>query len=78
MIDASVTDVVLVHHVHYAHHSLWVMCGITVNLHIEDMSAACEVVVGCFYLSLVQSCAMVIYRHVVAVGIVLAVCDARK
>lgn len=53
VVYAAIAHVELVHHVDYAHDDLWVVGGITVNLYIEDVSSACEVVVWCLYLCLV-------------------------
>ena len=75
MVHTSVADVVLIHQVNDVHHHLGVMCGIAVNLHIEDMAASGQIVIGSLYLSLVQGRAMVVDRHVVRVGVVVAVCD---
>ena len=71
----AVAYVVLVHHIHYAHDSLGVVCGIAVNLHIEDVTTAGEVVIRSLNLGLVACAALVVYRHVVTVGIIFAVGD---
>ena len=46
MVNAAVANVVLVHHIHDTHNGFGVVCGIAVNLYIEDVSAACEWMVG--------------------------------
>ena len=58
MVHTSVADVVLVHHIYDAHYSLGVVGSIAVYLHVEDVSAACEIVVGSLHLCLVQGCAV--------------------
>ena len=54
MIYRTIADVELVHHVHDVHHSLGIVGGITVYLHIEDMSACGESMIRSLYLCLVQ------------------------
>ena len=52
------------------------MGGIAVNLDVEDVAAARQLVVGSLHLCLVPGRAFVIDGHVVGVGIVVAVGDA--
>ena len=49
VVHRAVTDVVPVHHIYYTHDDLGVVGGVAVNLHVEDVSAAGQVVVGGFY-----------------------------
>ena len=77
MVHAAVAHVQLVHHVDYAHDDLWVVCGISVDLHVEDMSAACNLMVRCLHFCLMSCRAFVIHRYVVGVGVIVAVGDAR-
>ena len=72
----AVSDIISVHEVHDAHNSLRVVCRISVDLDIEDVSAACESVVWTLDLSLVLWSTFVIYRHMVRVCIVILVCHA--
>ena len=75
VVNRAVSDIVLVHHVHYAHDCLGVVCGVTVNLNVEDVSTACKVMIRCFNLGLVACAALVVYWHVVTIGVVVAVGD---
>lgn len=45
MVDGAVAHIQLIHHIHYTHDDLWVMSGITVNLHIEDMTTTCHLMI---------------------------------
>lgn len=76
VVYTAIADVVLVHQVYDIHDSLWVVSGITVNLHIEDVTATGQVVIWSLDLSLVLDGALVVNRHVVRVGIVCLVCHA--
>ena len=73
MVDRAISDVVLVHHVYDAHYGLWVVGGVAVYLHVEDVPSPGQVVVWGLHLSLVQGSAMVVYGHVVGVGVVVPV-----
>ena len=53
------------------------MGSIAVNLYIEDVAATGQVVVWSLDLCLLQGCTLIVYRHVVGVGIIVAVCNAR-
>ena len=53
------------------------MSGVSVDLHIEDMSAAGKGMVWSFNLRLVLRCTFIIYRHMVGVGVVVLVRNAR-
>ena len=76
VVHRAIAHVQLVHHVDHAHDDLWVVGGITVNLHVEDVAATGDVVVGRLHLSLVTGRALVIHGYVVRVGVVVAVGDA--
>ena len=77
VIDRAVADVVSVHQIHDIHYRLRIMCCVTVDLYIEDVSSSCESVVRSFDLGLVLRCTFIIYRHVVRIGIVVLVSHAR-
>ena len=77
VVHRAVTDVVPVHHIYYTHDDFGVVGGVAVNLHVEDVSAAGQVVVGGFYFRFMAGAALVVHGHVVGVGVVVAVCDAR-
>ena len=76
VVDASVADVQGIHHVHDVHHGFGVVGCVAVYLDVEDVAAACELVVRSLDFSLVSGGAFVVDGHVVRVGIVLAVGDA--
>ena len=77
VVHGTVAHVILVHHVYHAGDDCWVVGSVAVNLYIEDVAATGQVVVRSLDLSLLQRCTLVVYRHVVGVGIVVAVCNAR-
>lgn len=54
VVHRSVPEVVLVHHVDDLHDRLFVMCGVTVYLHIEYMSARGERMIWSLNLGLVS------------------------
>ena len=70
VVDRAVTHVVLVHEVHNIGNCLGVVGGITVNLDVEDVATTGQFVIGSLNLGLVLGRALVIDRHVVAVGVI--------
>ena len=74
----TISDVVTVHHVHHAHDYFRIVGSIAVNLYIEDVSASGQVVIRSFHFGLVSCAALVIYRHMIGVSVVIAVCNARQ
>ena len=52
VVHAAIAHVQLVHHIHHAHDYLWVVGGIAVNLHVEDMSATGHLMIGSLNLGL--------------------------
>ena len=76
MVDRTVADIVLVHQVHNLHHGLGVVRSVAVDLHVEDVAAAGDFVIGSLNLRLLQSGAVVVDGHVVGVGVVVLVGDA--
>ena len=70
MVHRAVAHVVLVHEIHDVGNCLGIMGGITINLHIEDVASTRELVVGSLDLGLVFGRALVIDRHMVAVGVI--------
>lgn len=73
----TVADVVLVHHVHYTHNDFRIVGGVTVYLHIEDVSAAGQLMIRSLHFRFVAGAAFVVYGHVVGVGVVVTVRNAR-
>lgn len=53
MVDRAVSDIVGVHKVYNRRYGIGIVGRISINLHIEYMSASGECVVGCFHLSFV-------------------------
>ena len=49
------------------------MGGVAVNLHVEDVSATGDVVIGSLDLCLMPCRALVVDRYVVGIGVVVAV-----
>ena len=74
----TVADVVLVHHVHYTHNDFRIVGGVTVYLHIEDVSAAGQLMIRSLHFRFVAGAAFVVYGHVVGVGVVVTVRNARQ
>ena len=77
VVDRAVSDVVFVHQVHDGHDCFGIVGCITVNLNVEDVSAAGEVVVRSFDFSLVLRGTFVIDRYMVGIGLVILVGNAR-
>ena len=73
VVDRAVTHVQLIHHIHHTHNDLWVMCGITVNLHVEDMSTTRHLMIRSLYFRLVTGRALIVNRYVVGVGIIVTI-----
>ena len=74
----TVADVVSVHHVHYTHNDFRIVGGVTVYLHIEDVSAAGQFMIRSLHFRFVAGAAFVVYGHVVGVGVVVTVRNARQ
>ena len=70
VVDRAVTDVVLVHKVDNIGNGLGIVGRITIDLDIEDVTATSQLMVGRLDFSLVLGRALIVNRHVVAVGIV--------
>ena len=77
VVDRTISDVIFIHKVNNVHYRLRIVCGISVNLDIEYVSAAGECVVRTFNLSLVLRSTFIIYWHVVGVGVIVLVSNAR-
>ena len=52
MVHRSIADVIFIHHVYYLHYGFLIVGGIPVDFHIENMSSACKVMIGCLNLCL--------------------------
>ena len=78
VVDRAVANVVLVHQVNDVHDSLWVVGGIAIDFDVEDVSASCNLVVRSLNLGLVLGAALVVYRHMVAIGVINLVGHSRN
>ena len=78
MVYRTVADVVLVHHVHYTHNDFRIVGGVTVYLHIEDMATAGQLMIRSLHFRFVAGTAFVVHGHVVGVGVVVTVRNARQ
>ena len=78
MIHRAIAHVELIHHIHHTHDHLWVMGGITIDLHVEDMTTTRHLMIRGLHLSLMTGRALEIDRHMVGVGIVVAIRHARN
>ena len=78
VVHRAVAHVESIHHFNDTHDSLGVVGGIAVDFNIENMAATSEVVVGSLDFSFVAGTAFVVHRHVVGIGVVIAVGDARN
>ena len=73
MIDRSISEVELIHEIHYLVDSFWIVSCISINLDIEDMSTTGEVMVRSFNLCLMAHAALVIDWHMVGIGVIVLV-----
>lgn len=73
MVDRAVSDIVFVHEVYNLADGLGIVCRISIDLHVEDMSSACEFVVRRLNLGFMSRRAAVIDRHMVGVGVIIFV-----
>ena len=73
VVHGAVAHVELVHHIHDAHDHLRVVGSVAVDLHIEDVTAAGHLMIGCLDLGLMTGRALVIDGHVVGVRIVVTI-----
>ena len=76
MVNAAIAHVVVVHHVYHVHDGLRIVCGVAIHLYIKDVSSPRHLVVRCLYLGLMACATLIIYRHVVRVGVIVAVGNA--
>ena len=76
VVHGSVAHVVLVHQVYDLHYRFLIVGGVSVDLHIEDMSAGRQFVVGSLDLCLMSWRAGVIYRNMAGFGVVVLVSDS--
>ena len=65
VVHRAIAYVVCVHEVYDVGYGLWIVGGVAVDFHIEDVAASGEFVVGAFYFGFVAGRALVVYRHVV-------------
>lgn len=65
VVDRAVAHVVLVHQVYKVHDGLRVVRGVAINLDVEDMTSARQLVVWRLDACLMCSAALIVYRHVV-------------
>lgn len=65
MVDGSIADVVPVHQIDNIGNSLGVVGGITIDLHIEYMASACQLMIWSFNFCLVTRRAMIIDRNMI-------------
>ena len=73
MIDRTVSEIILVHHVYDLHYRLLIMGGVAIDFHIEDMTSTGKLVVRGFYLCFVSWRAMIVDGDMVGVGIIILV-----
>ena len=65
VVHRTITHIQLIHHVYHAHNHLRIMRCITIDLHIEDMSTTCHLMIGSLHLGLMTSRALVIHGHMI-------------
>ena len=65
MVDAPVSHVVLIHHIHHIHDDIRVVGSVAVYLHIEDMTTTGEVVIRSLHLCFMKRGALIVNRHMV-------------
>lgn len=70
VIDRAIADVILIHEVNDVADSLGIVGCISVNLHIEYVTASREFMIGSLDLSLVARRALVVDGDVIGVGII--------
>ncbi len=68
VVHGAITDVVFVHEVYNVGHCFGIVCGVTVNLHVEYMASACEGMIGSLHLSFVLGRTVIVDGNVVGVG----------
>ena len=78
MVHAAITHIQLVHHIHHTHDNLWIVRGIAIYFDVEDVSTTRHLVIGRLDFSLVARTTFIIDRHVVRIGVVVAIRHARN
>ena len=73
----AIADVVGIHQIHDICYRLRVVSGVSINFHIEDVASSGQLVVWAFYFCFVAWRAMVVYRHMVGVGVIYLVGNSR-
>ncbi len=77
MVDRTIADIIGVHEVYDVGDGLWVVRGISIYFHIENMASSRELVIRAFYFCLMAWRAFVVHRHMVGIGIIYLVGNAR-
>ncbi len=70
VVDRAVADVILVHEVYNRGNGVGIVGCVAVDFHIENVSAAGQGMVGCFYFGFVAWRAVVVDGYMVGVGVV--------
>ena len=65
VVHGAIAHVQLVHHIHHTHDNLWIMCGITVNLNVKDVTTTCHLMIGCLDFSLMACTTFIIDGNMV-------------
>ena len=66
----AVADIVFIHKVDDILYGLGIVGGISVNLHIEDVTASCQFVVRTFYSGFMRGRAMIVHRHMIGISVI--------
>lgn len=73
MVNASVTDAFFLHTADNALESLQILAGISVQLHIADMTRVCKGVIGGFQMDFLIGPDGEIYRNMEGIGVILSI-----
>ena len=73
MIDRTISEIELIHEIHYLVYSFWIVSRISINLDIEDMSTTGKVMIRSFNLCLMAYAALIIDWHMVGIGVIVLI-----
>ena len=76
MVYRTVAYIVFVHQIHDVGNGLWIVSGIAIYFHIENMAATREFVIRSLDNGFVSRRTVVIDRHMVGISIVFTIGDA--
>lgn len=77
VIDRTIPHIIAVHHVYHRHNRIRIVGCISIDLYIEDMPSAGQIMVRSFYFCFMPGTASIIDRHMIRVRVIFPVGHSR-